>query len=231
MPVAGAIDYVDVDSQGRVYVGDGATGKIWKSEDRGKSWVQTSYFGSLGMLYVDNRDYIYANHGGKIKRSVDQGANWVELEDVGEYLWHWDEDADGRVYANNYDNAAPTIAYVYRSDTDGTKISVWLNLTGQTWHMHDVAVAPNGWVFVTTGDTHRGATYGSIRRWNGTDWETIVQSDIMTNTQRYTQPTTVWFMGNYTYFGADEWDWIIRMPTTGSWSERENVVHIPSVDG
>ena len=233
-PDSTAVEWVDVDSQGILYVADQESGKLWKSLNRGVTWTEigdptwTFIYG----IYVDSRDYVYAQPSAtKIYRSTNQGSDWTLVLNSTNRLWHWDEDSSGRLYANDYDNSAPTTAVVYRSNTDGSAWEVWYNLTGQVWHFHTVDVAPNDYVFVSTGDTHRGADYGSIRRWNGTTWEIIVQQDRLNEAdeQRYTQPTTIWFMDNDAYFGCDEWRHIIKMPITGSWSEHETVLDVLSI--
>lgn len=231
-----SLNFVNVDSQGRIYVGDDAGG-IWKSLDRGVTWTQI-YLSATGItgIYVDNRDYLYVQNATAhpVYRTVNQGSTWQFVFAPATTIldWEWDTDSTGRIYAANYENAAPTKALIFRSNTDGLSFSVWLNLTGETWHLHDVAVAPNDWIYVSTGDVHRGVTYGSIRRWNGTAWEIIVQSTLEDeiHSQSYTQPVAIWFMDDKVYFGQDTSNYVIRMPITGSWSQKEDVLYLPAAE-
>jgi len=231
LPSGAEIDYVEVDSKGRVYVGDLSVG-VWRSLNRGLNWTSIGGFSAVSSMFVDSRDYLYVESNSVIYRSTDYGASFHNVSNTITWIWHWDEDSTGRVYCQDYDNIAPTTAYVYRSNTTGGNFTVWYNLTGSVWHLHTVDVAPNDYVFVSTGDTHRGTYNASVRRWNSSAWEIICQSN-QTNEcdeQRYAQPTDFWFLDNYTYLGCDQWRTIIRMPTTGTWSEHEHVLDVVSID-
>jgi len=221
---------VDVDSKGNIFVLGKGGNDVYKSTDQGQTWTtvldgtNTTSYGYL--IFVDSRDYIYADiwQTGALYdlyRSTDGGDTWSVVIDDHYRLWHMAEDSNGYLYVNTYAN---TVAYVYRSTDQGATFSVWLNLTGHVSHIHSVGVdVANDDVYVVTGDYNDAPEYCTIRRWNGTAWANVT-TGVESGTEA--QPTDVWSDGSYVYFAPDANTVVYRIPSGGSWSQKEAVLDL-----
>lgn len=208
---------VDVDSAGRIFVNtNGPDNDIYRSTDNGITWTKVldgmNSGGNRGwLLYVDSRDYVYATlwKTGSyftLYRSIDHGDTWSVIMDNIVSHWQMDEAPNGDLYWNNYNNLNWSI---WRSTDRGASFSLFYYPSGIT-HVHRVGVAPNGWVWVSSGD----ASSSKIERYNGTAWSTIASG-------AGTQPTAFWFDSKYVYMGPDAYSEMWRLPLTGAWKDRE----------
>jgi len=216
---------VDVDSSGRIFVGD-TTDDVWRSVDQGSTWTKVLDGPSgnfVQIVFVNSRDYVFAQvwkwrYIFRLYRSIDHGTTWNLVADdmkrVG--LGKWGESSNGTLYMATWGEAASGYkdAIVYASVDLGASWFVWYNITGTVTHTHAVNVAPNDWVYLSTGD--KVSPNQTIRRWKPTTgWEIVVNGE---------QPTSIWFDDTYVYFGPDYApNNLYRMHYNGNWSQAEVV--------
>ena len=143
------------------------TDQIWKSVDKGVSWIYVStlpdsFALSCEKLYCTDKDTVLAvdgglGHQGYIYRSADKGLTWVEsyrfdstTEGCSFDIY---EDGNGRVYVPVYSfDGTLNHAKLLRSTNDGVSWQQIANWQGYR-HCHDVFVNTyNGYIYVALGD-------------------------------------------------------------------------------
>lgn len=215
---------VDADSEGRIFVESG--NDIYRSLDQGATFTKVLDGATATetpfTLFVDSRDYIYAGIWKTgitwyLYRSINNGLNWTAVLDGVVALWHMVEDNNGNLYVNTYSSTA----YIYNSTDNGEHFNVWRDETGVGDHFHSVGVdIANNDIYTLMGD----ATDDSfIKRYNGTAWETITDYAESGNAA---QPTDIWSDGSYVYFAPDGQTIVYRIPSGGSWSQKETVMDL-----
>jgi len=209
---------VDVDSSGNVFVRDTDANAVWRSSDNGVTWskafqgIWPSPTSRISFVFVDSRDYIFASMwktGTKwyVYRSTDGGDSWEIVLDDAYQMWHMTEDPSGNLYINTYTNE---VIYIYRSTDTGDSFHVWRNQTGKGDHFHTVGVdISNGDVYTAMGDF-----VDWIQRWNGSSWSNVTTTIAVTD---------IWSDNSYVYFGFDAGGVMYRIPSGGTWAEREAV--------
>lgn len=210
---------VDVDSSGRVFVQ--GENDVWRSLDQGITWTKVldgaTTTNRPRTIFVDSRDYVYAliwrtRFNYYLYRSTDNGDSWIEIQDDIIIPWHMAEDNNGNLYLNSYSTVGAD--YVYRSTDSGASFSVWYNVTGQDDHIHTVGVdIANDDIYMAMGDTVE-----LIQRWNGASWSNITTGAESGNEA---QPTDIWSDGSYVYFAPDGQTILYRIPSGGTWSQKE----------
>jgi len=227
---SGIVPYsVDVDSSARIYLGANKT--VWRSDDRGESWIQirTSTVNHDG-IYVSDAGTVFLVYASNIYYSTNQGSTWNAGSGwvAAGRVWHWDEDSNAYIYTHNYN--VPNNDYIYRSTDGGASWSAWYNVSATSnpvRHIHSVKVAPNDYVFVMTGDQDVAeADDNTIRRYNGTGWETLVTSNSFTDAEM--RWTDCFFMDEYVYGGPDLSNYMYRLDYDEAnatwWSNRQKIL-------
>jgi len=115
---------------------------LYRSTDNGNTWTQL-YSGTITLIFIDSRGYIYGSNSNLIIRSTNGGTSFstVYACDVGQYLqWYaMDEDSSGNLYAGLYQ--ASNGVKIIRS-TDGGENWSSVSSIGTSRHVHGLAVDP-----------------------------------------------------------------------------------------
>lgn len=192
---------------------------VWKSSDSGLTWTKVldgdtpttmNY-----LLFIDSNDNIYVmikKTTFNLYRSTNHGLNWTAIHTSVPILWHMCEDSLGNLYVNTYSGTNKTLWF---STNEGVSFTVW-HTDNDITHWHGIGVAPNNWVYALAGDSANA----KVVRYNGTTWETVASG-------ASAQFVGVWFDNTYVYFGNDggTTTHVIRMPITGNWAQREDVLN------
>lgn len=167
------------------YTGDGLVGNwqwvyTFRSTDGGNTWTANQLFyktdGPVGQVVYHRVFALAVDPGnastvlaavaeqrtayGGVYKSSNAGASWSRTLPDWATALAFDPTSPGRVYAG-----AVRYGKVYRSTDSGT---TWIQIGGSTLEalrVYDIAVAPNGHVYV--------ATNGGLQKWNGAAWSAI----------------------------------------------------------
>jgi len=238
--VTDKIRSIDVDSQGRIFIGVG--NDIYRSVDAGSTWTkvfnQTATINEPYVMFVDSQDNIHAqiwnssDTSWDFYRSTDNGDIWTKtIADMTGTFWHIMEDTsgtatDGYIYANNY---ASGKNYVWRTTDFGATWSIWANFSDTATHglpipthLHIVGVDRLGQVWVATGDGNSGR----IDRWNTTDWEMLANLTSPSDNNWGVQATAIYFDNDYAYLHPDAYYNTWRIPLQGTFADRKEVFNV-----
>ncbi len=166
------------------YTGDGLVGNwrwvyTFRSSDGGSTWTANQLLyktdGPVGQVVYHRVFALAVDPGdastvlaavaeqrtayGGVYKSTDAGASWSRTLPDWATALAFDPTSPGRVYAG-----AVRYGKVFSSTDSGT---TWTQIGGSTLEalrVYDIAVAPNGHVYV--------ATNGGLQKWNGTAWST-----------------------------------------------------------
>lgn len=167
-------------------------GRVWKSDDGGKTWIKVSSTPIIGCnavnnikMYCTSNDTLIAGCGatgkiGNISYSINRGISWKISYTLGinESIWKFFEDKIGNLYATVYSHDSPisyTHAKLLKSTTNGTSWILLYTFIGR--HCHDMWVNPyNNYIYVCVGDSDSmhpciNALYRS--KDGGTNWTNI----------------------------------------------------------
>ncbi len=149
-PAAGSYISIACGSDGRFVIVATQGGRLFYSENRGKTWSETQpagdtdkTWGSVACSYNAQVVIASCNAGGRLWKSTDRCATWVELRPAGDFDYSW-----GNCLAisnlGTHIIAGALYSRLYKSDDAG---ATWTEIrpkgdTGQTWFV--AAVSEDG---------------------------------------------------------------------------------------
>ena len=167
-----------------VYLGlgkytDGGNGKLWKSSDRGQTWIESDLWVPMGAdedkRWAGNRLAVSPHNGNNLLfgsrlnglwRSTDGGLHWLPVESLqtanqsklGIITVAFDPQDERRIYAGAYGDG------IYRSNDAG---STWKKMSGSPSQMMKMVVASDRSLYVTS-DAAPG-----VSKWSNGVWQDI----------------------------------------------------------
>lgn len=141
----GSTDFMNVDQPGGVYKSYDQ-GETWTYPDLPNHFVRAMAVDSEGRIFVGTCGHYY-NGTGQIYRSEDNGNSW-QLVANGVYVFSMAINSEDEIFVGlDYESGNPWILY---SDDNGSTWS-YLNDGLSTGSINDIAISPDGYVYLATG--------------------------------------------------------------------------------